>query len=286
LASVSIESEEEMQKLFTILPDFLRNPDDFFRSIQREENIREKAVLLSISSLLYLLAYGFVTGLQHSFLQALSSAIKMPLLFLATMLFCLPALYFFSLALLGTPLKMIQVFTVVLTGISVTSFLLFGLAPIIFFFVLTSGNYPFFQLLTVAFVGLSSWIGVYFLWRGMSLVETARVDGLQSLGKRILMFWIVLYAFIGTQMAWRLSPFIADPKQPFILIQPSHDNFYIDVFNALGHALNIPTSDVSWMGPLGIAMFCMGTFIVMIFAGGLFFASGRSRRVEKAAEPG
>ncbi len=273
-----------MQKLFTILPDFLRNPDDFFRSIQREENIREKAILLGISSLLYLLAYGFVTGLQHSFLQALSSAIKMPLLFLATMLFCLPALYFFSLALLGTPLKMIQVLTVVLTGISVTSFLLFGLAPIIFFFVLTSENYPFFQLLTVAFVGLSSWIGVYFLWRGMSLVETARVDGLQSLGKRILMFWIVLYAFIGTQMAWRLSPFIADPAQPFILIQPSRDNFYIDVFNALGQALNTPKSDGSWVGPLGIAMFCMGTFIVMIFAGGLFFASGRSRRVEKAAQ--
>lgn len=273
-----------MQKLFTILPDFLRNPDDFFQSIQREENIREKAILLSVSSLLYLLAYGFVTGLQHSFLQALSSAIKMPLLFLATMLFCLPALYFFSLALLGTPLKMIQVLTVVLTGISVTSFLLFGLAPITFFFVLTSGNYPFFQLLTVAFVGLSSWIGVYFLWRGMSLVETTRADGLQNLGKRILMFWIVLYAFIGTQMTWRLSPFIADPKQPFILIQPSRDNFYIDVFNALGHALNIPASDVSWVGPLGIAMFCMGTLIVMIFAGGLFFASGRSHRVEKAVK--
>jgi len=273
-----------MQKLFTILPDFLRNPDDFFLSIQREENIREKAFLLGISSLLYLLAYGFVTGLQHSFLQALSAAIKMPLLFLATMLFCLPALYFFSLALLGTPLKMIQVFTVVLTGIAVTSFLLFGLAPITFFFVLTSENYAFFQLLTVAFVGLSSWIGVYFLWRGMSLVETAREDGTRSLGKRILMFWIVLYGFIGTQMTWRLSPFISDPAEPFVLIQPSRDNFYIDVFNALGHALNIPAADMSWIGPLGIVMFCIGTFVVMIFAGGLFFASGRSRRVEKAPQ--
>lgn len=274
-----------MHKLFTILPDFLRNPDDFFRSIQKEENVREKAILLGISSLLYLLAYGFVTGLQHSFLQALSAAIKMPLLFLATMLFCLPALYFFSLALMGTPLKMIQVLTVVLTGIAVTSFLLFGLAPIAFFFVLTSENYAFFQLLTVAFVGLSSWIGVYFLWRGMSLVETARDnDGLQSLGRRILMLWIILYGFIGTQMTWRLSPFIANPAEPFVIIRPSRDNFYIDVFNAIGCALNIPATDVSWIGPLGIAMFCIGTFVVMIFAGGMFFASGRNRRVEKAPQ--
>jgi len=187
---------------------------------------------MALSSLFSLMLYGFTVGLSHSFLQALSTAVKMPLLFLSTMFFCLPALYFFSLALLGTPLKMIQVLTVVLSGIAVTSFLLLGLAPITLFFVLTSNNYAFFQLMAVAFVGLSGWIGVYFLWRGMTRVETARNDRLKQWGNRILFLWILLYGFIGTQMTWRLSPFISDPTKPFVFIQPSRDNFYVDVMHA------------------------------------------------------
>src|SRR5688572_19604529 len=131
-----LSREENMKKIFTILPDFLRDPDAFFNDIQKNKHVRDKAILLALSSLLSLMLYGFTVGLSHSLWQALSAAVKMPLLFLSTMLFCLPALYFFSLALLGTPLKMIQVLTLVLAGISVTSFLLLGLAPITLFFVL------------------------------------------------------------------------------------------------------------------------------------------------------
>jgi hypothetical protein len=46
-----------------------------------------------------LVIYGIVTGLSHSWLQALSSAIKMPMLFLLTLILTLLALYFFALAL-------------------------------------------------------------------------------------------------------------------------------------------------------------------------------------------
>jgi hypothetical protein len=28
------------------------------------------------------------------------------------------------------------------------------------------------------------------------------------LGRRILLLWIILYGFVGTQMTWRLSPFM------------------------------------------------------------------------------
>ena len=221
-----------MNRIFAILPDFLRDPDSFFIEVQKNKHVREKAMLLALSSLFSLVLYGFATGLSHSFWQALSSAVKMPLLFLATLLICLPALYFFSLALLGTPLKMLQVLTVLLSGIAVTSFLLLGLAPITLFFVLTSNNYAFFQLMAVSFVGLSGCIGVYFLWRGMTRIETARDDRLIQLGHRILFLWILLYGFIGTQLTWRLSPFVGDPTQPFVLVQPSRDNFYVDVIKA------------------------------------------------------
>ena len=271
-----------MNKIFTVLPDFLRDPDAFFNEIQKNKHVRDKTVRLALSSLVSLALYGFTMGLSHSFWQALSSAVKMPLLFLSTLLICLPALYFFSLALLGTPLKMLQVLTVLLSGISVTSFLLLGLAPITLFFVLTYNDYAFFQLMAVSFVGLSGWIGVYFLWRGMTSLETARTDRLKQLGNRILFLWILLYGFIGTQLTWRLSPFVGDPTQPFVLVQPSHDNFYVDVIRALQQALNLQSAQagsLDWLIPVGIVSFCLVTFVVFSLAGGMFLATNKTKKL-------
>lgn len=256
-----------MKSLFSIMPNFLRDPDEFFRSVQREEDVKGKAVTLALVAVFSFMAYGFMVGLTKSPLQALSSSIKLPILFLSTMAFCLPALYFFSLALLGTPLKMMQVLTVVLAGISVSAFLLLGLAPVTLFFVLTSSNYEFFQLLAVGFVGISASIGVYFLWRGMTLVETTRNDTLKGLGRRILLLWIMLYGFVGTQMTWRLSPFIGRPEDPFYIIKPSRDNFYVDVVHALQGALNLQLSETAWITPILLAALCVIGLGAIGFAG-------------------
>jgi len=256
-----------MKSLFSIMPNFLRDPDEFFRSVQREEDVKGKAVTLALVAVFSFMAYGFMVGLTKSPLQALSSSIKLPILFLSTMAFCLPALYFFSLALLGTPLKMMQVLTVVLAGISVSAFLLLGLAPVTLFFVLTSSNYEFFQLLAVGFVGISASIGVYFLWRGMTLVETTRNDTLKGLGRRILLLWIMLYGFVGTQMTWRLSPFIGRPEDPFYIIKPSRDNFYVDVVHALQGALNLQSSEIAWITPILLAALCVIGLGAIGFAG-------------------
>jgi hypothetical protein len=216
----------------TIVPRFLRDPWSFFEDVRRGEEIGSKAASLALSSVLFLAAYGFVTGLSASFWQALSSAVKMPLLFVATMAFCLPALYFFSLALLGTQLRIMQVAAVVLVGIGVTSLLLLGLAPVTFFFVLTSSNYPFFQLLAVVFVAVSACIGLLYLWRGMTLVDPDRTAAMGRIGRMILAVWLILYAFVGSQMTWRLTPLVGDPDGPFALLRPSRDNFYVDVIHA------------------------------------------------------
>ncbi len=257
-----------MKTIFTVLPDFLRDPDGFFKSIRDGEKVGAKAITLGIASFLFLMAYGFTVGLTKSPLQAVSSAVKMPILFLSTLAFCLPALYFFSLALLGTPLRMVQVLAVVLSGIAVTAFLLLGLAPITLFFVLTSSNYPFFQLLAVLFVGVSALIGVYFLWRGMNSVETTRQDALKHLGRRILGIWMILYGFVGTQMTWRLSPFIGKPEDPFYVLKPSRDNFYVDVIHAIQQTLNLPSTDINLDTPLFMAGLCLfGVAAVFLIVG-------------------
>lgn len=274
-----------MQDLFSIMPEFLRDPDAFFHSIQRDENVKSKAVSLGLVSLFSFMIYGFMVGLAKSPLQALSSSVKVPVLFLSTMLFCLPALYFFSLALLGTPLRMMQVLTVVLSGISVTAFLLLGLAPITLFFVLTSGNYEFFQLLAVVFVGISACIGVYFLWRGMTLVEPTRTDALNVLGKRILFLWVLVYGFVGTQMTWRLSPFVGRPDDPFYWIRPSRDNFYVDVVKAIQGALNLPVYNTSWLMPLVFGGICFIGLGVVFFTGGMMIGNAAKKSASKVDVP-
>lgn len=270
-----------MKDLFSIMPEFLRNPDEFFRGIQRNEGVNQKAVTLSLVSLFSFMVYGFMVGLAKEPLQALSAAVKVPILFLSTMAFCLPALYFFSLTLLGTPLRFMQVLTVVLSGISVSAFLLLGLAPITLFFVLTSTNYEFFQLLAVAFVGVSAWLGVYFLWRGMTLVETARSDALNAVGKRILFVWILLYGFVGTQMTWRLSPFIGKPEDPFYLIRPSRDNFYMDVLNAIQGALNLSASDATLLAPIMLGGICVAGLAVIVLVGGMWLWKPENKSAQK-----
>jgi len=271
-----------MKDLFAIMPDLLRDPDGFFHSIREGKEVRSKAIKLALISILSLAAYGFTVGLAKNPLQALSSAGKMPILFLLTMAFCLPSLYFFSLTLLRTPLDMTQVQAVVLTGVAVTSFLLLGLAPISLFFVLTSSNYAFFQLLAVLFVGISAVIGVYFLWRGMTIMDMGIEKSHNRLGQRILILWFILYAFVGTQMTWRLSPFIGKPEDPFYLLKPSRDNFYVDVIHAFEGALNISTSSIEWITPVLFAGMCLLGVGGMIFFSGLFFGKNPKRQQERA----
>ncbi len=273
-----------MKNVLSIMPEFLRNPDEFFRSIQRNEDVNSKAWTLSLVSLFSFMIYGFMVGLAKEPLQAVSSAVKVPVLFLSTMAFTLPALYFFSLVLLGTPLRFVQVLTVVLSGISVSAFLLLGLAPITLFFVLTSTDYEFFQLLAVAFVGVSAWLGVYFLWRGMTLVETARDDGLKTIGHRILMLWILLYGFVGTQMTWRLSPFIGKPEDPFFLIKPSRDNFYVDVVTAIQGALNLSDSGSSSVASIIFGSICIVGFGILSLAGGIMLGKANRTSAQTKAD--
>ncbi len=244
MGEIHFWGEIQMNNIFTSLPKFLRDPDQFFEEVRDNQQVGKKAMTFAIAAFLFLAAYGFTVGLAKSPLQAISSAIKMPVLFLSTVAFCLPALYFFSLALLGTPLRIIQVLTIVLSRIAVTAFLLLGLAPITLFFVLTSTNYPFFQLLAVIFVGISAVIGVYFLWRGMTLIEPSRQGALRLLGKRILGLWMLLFGFVGTQMTWRLSPFIGKPEDPFYILKPARDNFYVQAITAFQQTLQLPAFHV------------------------------------------
>jgi len=244
----------------------LRDPDAFFECVRRAKCARAQGGWLAILSAVCLAVFGFVTGLAHSPEQALSSAVKMPVLVIGAGVLCLPALYLFALVL-GTRLGMTQVATVVLSGVGVMALLLLGLSPVILTFVLTSHSYPFFQLLAVGCVAVSGCIGLYYLWRGM---ERVRLFECASAGLRrgVMGAWFTLYAFVGSQIAWRLSPFVGDPAQPFFWLQPSRDNLYVDIVRALESALGLQ-SPVGSMQPMWIGGLCLIPLILLVLGSGL-----------------
>ena len=220
---------------FAIIETILRTRQAFFEEIREGAGLREKMEAMVISSTAFLALYGAVMGSSHSLPQTLSSAAKLPMLFLATLFICAPSLYFFNL-LFGSNQSLGQNLTLILTAITVTSVLLLSLAPITLFFMLTTSEYQFFKLLNVAIFGISGFMGVVFLYQGMKVVSADENEG-ASARKWILIMWMFVYAFVGSQMAWTLRPFLGAPQYPFELFRQLGGNFYTNVIYSIGEVL-------------------------------------------------
>jgi len=134
-------------KDLAIIETILRNRYHFFAEIRDGIGLNEKMRAMLVSSLIFFAIYGAVMGSTASAWQAISSAVKLPMLFVATLIICSPTLYFFNV-LFGSNQSLTQNFALMLTAITVTSVLLLSFAPIVVFFLLTTTGYQFLDRLT------------------------------------------------------------------------------------------------------------------------------------------
>jgi hypothetical protein len=70
---------------------------------------------------------------------------------------------------------------------------------------------------------------------GARPAPAARGDGSTSM--TLLYIWILLFGFVGTQLAWTLRPFFGSPNKPFQLFRSIGGTFYADVFQTIGRLL-------------------------------------------------
>lgn len=224
---------------FGIIEKILRNRYNFFIEIREGIELRAKMRAMLVSSIAFFALYGAVMGSSSSLWQTLSSAAKLPILFLATLFICVPSLYFFSL-LFGSNQSLSQNLAIILTAITVTAVLLLSSAPITLFFLLTTSTsqYQFFKLLNVAIFSISGLMGIVFLYQGMKVVSNSEAEG-ASRRRWVLILWMFVYAFVGSQMAWTIRPFIGAPYAPFELFRQLGGNFYTDVFRSIGEILGV-----------------------------------------------
>jgi hypothetical protein len=222
-------------KDLAVIETILRNRHHFFIEIRDGVALSTKMRAMLLSSILFLALYGAVLGSTHSLWQTLSSAAKLPLLFLTTLIICSPTLYFFNV-LFGSNQSLTQNFALILTAITVTAVLLLSFAPIVVFFLLTTSNYQFFKLLNVVIFAVCGIIGVVFLSQGMKIVSASGKEGGRA-RRWVMWAWVIVYAFVGSQMAWTLRPFIGAPSMQFELFRQLGGNFYTNIFASMGEVL-------------------------------------------------
>lgn len=225
----------------------LSDRDQFFTEVAEEQGLRAKLshALITLVSLCAL--YGAAAGAYAGPAQALSTAIKLPLLFLGTLAICFPG-FFVIQVLLGSRLRLPQVLALVLGSLSLGAIVLAAVVPISAFFLLTGANYYFLTLLHILLVLGAGLVGMTVLHEGLSFACEKR-GVYPKKAMTIMRVWAVLFAFVGIQMAWNLQPFVGDRGKPFQWFRHNEGNFYTAIVYSLQRLTSPSSSPVAEPGP-------------------------------------
>jgi hypothetical protein len=225
--------------LFGLLDELLRRRESLFEEIFDNRRIGERlrwfVVAIVVLSGFYgatMGTIGFTGDVGRGLLQTLSSAAKVPALYLLSVAICFPVLYI-VLVLMGARLRFVQTLSLILLAITLNAVLLASCAPILLFFLLTGADYHFMKLLHVAVFAFSGGWAMMALWQGLrEMCEKSDLYPRQAI--RILQLWIVIFGFVGTQMAWSLRPFVGSPELDFQLFREGREgNFYKAVWTSV-----------------------------------------------------
>jgi hypothetical protein len=209
----------------------LSNRELFFEEVVDGTGLGSKLRYSALTVVVLAGFFGLVAGAYSGPAQAVSAAIKLPLLFFATFVICFPA-FFVVQVLVGSRLRLPQVVVLVVGALALTSVLLAAFVPITAFFLISGANYYFQHLLNIAIAVVAGLFGMYALHEGLSVVcEQRGVYPRKAL--TIMRAWALLFAFVGVQLAWNLRPFLGDRNQPFRVFGRYQGNFYAAVIYAV-----------------------------------------------------
>jgi len=213
------------------LSQLLSDREQFFAEVADGRDLGGK-ITRSLVTLLALCAfYGGAAGAYAGPIQALSAALKLPVLFAGTLVICFPA-FFVIQVLVGSRLRLAQVLALTTGALALSAIVLAAIVPVTLFFLLTGGNYYFLELLHVVIVLGSGLVGMVALHEGLAFACEKRGVYPRS-AMTIMQVWAVLFAFVGVQMAWNLRPFVGDRGEPFKVFRHYEGNFYTGVVYSL-----------------------------------------------------
>jgi len=217
--------------------------------------------------------YSVLNAESESYHQVLAAILKLPALFLLTLLVTFPSLYVFN-ALVGCRLTLAAALRLLVGAIVVNLTVAASLGPILGFFTLCTTSYSFMVVLNVLLLTIVGVVGLAFLLHTLrrlsisptetcapstdsprdepecgateeSSREPGPIDDIpdEMVGRSpgqarsIFRIWIVLYGLVGAQMGWLLRPFVGSPDLPFEWFRPRQGNFFLAVLQHLHELL-------------------------------------------------
>lgn len=226
---------------FELFDGLLRRRESYFETIFKGQEVGPLIRWSLLATILLSALYGLTMGAASftnadwgvAFAQSASAAVKVPLLFLISLLVTFPVLYF-VIVLMGSRLSFSQTLALILLAVTMNAILLAGCAPIVLFFIFTGSGYTFIKFLHVLIFGFSGAWAMMALWQGLrAMCEKSDLYPKQAV--RILQVWILVFGFVGTQMAWSLRPFIGDPDQEFSIFRKNQgSNIYFSLWKSMG----------------------------------------------------
>jgi len=228
--------------LLRTVDELLRGTHTRPESLQKGE-IEVEASRLLTAVLVFGMAYGAFMGLyavlrggDGALPQIGAATLKVPLLFVLTLVVTFPSLYVFS-ALSQSRLTYQTTLRLLLATIAVSMTLLASFGPVTGFFTLSTESYPFMILLNVAFFACSGMVGLSFLRKALDAVFAGEpgTPASQGAASQVFRAWTLIYAIVGAQMGWILRPFIGAPNAPFQWFRARDSNFFVAVWEAVLH---------------------------------------------------
>jgi len=213
----------------------LSERERFFEEVVEERELGSKlryafGTMVSLSAF-----YGLLAGAYSGWAQAVSAAVKLPVLLLATLVVCFPV-FFVVQVLMGSRLRLTQVLVLVVSSLALMTILLAAFVPVTAFFLITGANYYFQHLLHIAIASIAGLFGMLALHDGLAVIcEKRGVYPRRAL--TMMRIWALLFAFVGIQMAWNLRPFLSDRSEPFRVFGRYEGNFYAAVVYAVNKLL-------------------------------------------------
>jgi hypothetical protein len=212
-----------------------QHSEEYFETLNDSGFSKKWLIKQILFILLFTFIYGIVMGSYNGFLQSIITGIKIPCLIFLSLLVCFPALFVIQY-MIGSTMTLLQMSNVILSGFFVFSSIALSFAPIVIFFMITSNNYAFIKLLHVAIFIFSGIFAVKTITSGLTY-SCEKKNIYPKMGMNIFKIWVFILAFVSSQLAWNLRPFIGSREMQFELFRSRGSNFYVAVIQSVATIL-------------------------------------------------
>lgn len=202
----------------------LTHADDLLRG-RAAVTLWRLLAMVAIFGLVYGAVMGTFGGIRgERALQLLYSGAKVPLLLLVTFALSLPSFFVLN-TLLGVRSDFAEALRALVATQAVLTIVLASLAPFTALWYASTGAYRPAILFNAAMFAVASFAAQAILrrWYAPLIARNPR-------HRALLRTWLIIYAFVGVQMAWVLRPFVGDPNSPTRFFrQGAWGNAYVEV---------------------------------------------------------